>query len=51
MMSKNFGAPKWIHTKQAAAKIRAVWEAADEMNAWLDAHVGPSTIEPDGRFG
>ena len=21
------------------------------MNAWLDAHVGPSTLEPDGFFG
>jgi len=51
MMSKNFGAPKWIHTKQAASKIRAVWAAADEMNAWLDAHVGPTTLEPDRMFG
>ncbi|MDJ0770994.1 MAG: DUF2461 domain-containing protein [Ilumatobacter sp.] len=51
MMSKDFGAPKWLHTKQAAAKIRGVWEAAGEMNAWLDAHVGPSTLEPEGMFG
>jgi uncharacterized protein (TIGR02453 family) len=47
MMSKEFGSPKWMHTKQAASKIRRVWEVADEMNAWLDAHVGPSTLEPD----
>ncbi len=51
MMSKDFGAPKWIHTKQAASKIRAVWQAAGEMNAWLDAHVGPTTLEPDRMFG
>ena len=51
MMSKDFGAPKWIHTAQAAARIRGVWEAAAPMNAWLDAHVGPSTLEPDGFFG
>ena len=51
MMSKNFGAPKWIHTKQAAVKIRDVWEAAGDMNAWLDAHVGPSKLEPEGLFG
>ena len=50
LMSKDFGAPKWIHTKQAAKKIRDVWAAADEMNAWLDAHVGPSELEPDGMF-
>jgi uncharacterized protein (TIGR02453 family) len=51
MMSKDFGAPAWLHTRQAAGKIRGVWGAAAEMNAWLDAHVGPSTTEPDGRFG
>ncbi len=51
MMSKDFRAPKWIHTKQAASKVRAVWNAADDMNAWLDAHVGPSNLEPEGMFG
>jgi len=48
--SKDFGAPKWLHTKQAASKISAVWAATAEMNAWLDAHVGPSELEPDGMF-
>jgi uncharacterized protein (TIGR02453 family) len=51
MMSKDFGAPKWLHTTQTVAKVRGVWDAAADMNAWLDAHVGPSTLEPDGRFG
>lgn len=51
MASKEFGTPKWIHTKQAAAKIRDVWEGARPMNVWLDAHVGPSTLEPEGFFG
>ena len=50
MVSKDFGAPKWIHTKQAASKIRQTCDGADELNAWLDAHVGPSTLEPDGFF-
>ena len=51
MMSINFGAPRWLQTKQAAAKVRDVWRAAEPMNAWLDAHVGPTTMEPEGRFG
>lgn len=51
MMSSDFGAPKWIHTKQAATKVRDVWRAAEPMNAWLDAHVGPTTLEPEGFFG
>lgn len=51
MASKDFGAPRWIHTKQAAEKIRQTWDGARDMNAWLDAHVGPSTLEPDRFFG
>lgn len=51
MASKEFGAPKWLFTKQVVSKVRGAWEGAGEMNAWLDAHVGPSTLEPDGRFG
>jgi hypothetical protein len=51
MASRDFGAPKWIHTKQVVSKIRATWEAGAEMNAWLDAHVGPSALELDGFFG
>lgn len=50
MASKDFGAPKWIHTAAAAKRVRETWEAAGPMCAWLDAHVGPSTLEPDGFF-
>jgi len=48
MVSKNFGAPKWIHTRASVKRIRETWAGAAEMCAWLDAHVGPSTLEPDG---
>ena len=50
MMSKDFGSPKWLHTRQVVSKVRGVWTAAAEMNAWLDAYVGPSELEPDGMF-
>lgn len=50
MVSKDFGAPKWLHTRQAATRIAAAWDGATEMNAWLDTHVGPSNLEPDGFF-
>lgn len=46
---------KWMHTKAVVGKVRDAWLAAAPMNAWLDAHVGPSTLAPDedqlGRFG
>ena len=51
MMSKDFGAPRWLHTTQAAKRIRDTFRSAEPMNTWLDAHVGPSTLDPDGFFG
>lgn len=49
MASKDFGTPKWIHTKAAAKRIRDTWEGLDDLCAWLDAHVGPSTEPPGDR--
>ncbi|MEO6651113.1 MAG: DUF2461 domain-containing protein [Ilumatobacteraceae bacterium] len=51
MASKDFGAPAWLHSKRAATRLRDTWEESREMNGWLDAHVGPSTLEPEGFFG
>jgi uncharacterized protein (TIGR02453 family) len=46
---------KWMQTKAVVRRVRDTWDAAAPMNAWLDAHVGPSTIPPDeddiSRFG
>ena len=46
---KEFGAPKWIHTPGAATRIRDTWSGVADLCAWLDAHVGPSTLPPDDR--
>ena len=51
MVSRDFGAPAWLHTPQVVSKIRRTWDGASEMTTWLDAHVGPSTLEPEGFFG
>ncbi len=37
----------WMGTAQVVARVRRAWEEAAHLNAWLDAHVGPSTIPPD----
>ncbi len=47
--TREFGAPKWIHTAGAAKRIRDTWTGVTELCAWLDAHVGPSTLPPDDR--
>ena len=46
---REFGAPKWIHTAGAATRVRDTWTGATDLCAWLDAHVGPSTLVPDDR--
>jgi uncharacterized protein (TIGR02453 family) len=46
---QQFGAPKWIHTKVAATRVRESWMGVADLCAWLDAHVGPSTLPPDDR--
>lgn len=47
---KEFGAPAWIHTAGAVKRVRDTWAGVAELSAWLDAHVGPSTLPPDDRF-
>lgn len=49
MASKDFGAPKWIHTGAAVGRIRDTWAGVADLCGWLDAHVGPSTLPPDDR--
>lgn len=46
LMSKDFGAPRWLHTKQTVKRVRDVWAASGDMCSWLDTHVGPSTLPP-----
>lgn len=49
LLSKEFGVPKWLHTKQTQQKIRDCWSGAQAVCDWLDAHVGPSTEPPGDR--
>jgi len=47
MASRSWDHAAWMRTKQVVGKVRDAWQRCDEMNAWLDAHVGPSTMAPD----
>ncbi len=38
---------KWMHTRAVVGRVRDAWVAAADVNAWLDSHVGPSTLPPD----
>ena len=48
MMSEQFGGADVDAHDAGRAKVRETWAGAEPMNAWLDAHVGPSTLPPDG---
>jgi uncharacterized protein (TIGR02453 family) len=51
MASRQFPVSPWMGSEQAVAKIVATWDAAAPLCAWLDTHVGPSTLPPDeSRF-
>jgi uncharacterized protein (TIGR02453 family) len=45
-VGRTFGAPRWLHTKTAAARIMTAWRDASPVNRWLDRKVGPSTLAP-----
>lgn len=47
---RSFEPAAWMGTRSAATRITDVWRAAAPMNAWLAAHVGPSTEPPPSRW-
>jgi hypothetical protein len=55
MVSRSWEHAAWMGTRAVVKRVRDSFTAADAMNAWLDTHVGPSTLAPDddelARFG
>lgn len=47
IVHKQLGTGSWLHTAEARRRVEQVWKAADPLNDWLDAHVGPSDQPPD----
>lgn len=47
MAMRSWPVAKWMHTRQVVDRVRGAWDACADMNAWLDAHVGPSTLAPE----
>ena len=47
---KQFAPAAWMHTKQVVKRVRDTWAGAAPLCAWLDDHVGPSTLPPDDTF-
>jgi uncharacterized protein (TIGR02453 family) len=49
MVWKEWPPAKWFGTTKARDRVIETWVGADELNAWLDAHVGPSELPPEDR--
>lgn len=43
---RSWDVASWIHTKAVVRRVRDAWNEAGHLNAWLDTHVGPSTLPP-----
>lgn len=55
MVFRSWEPAAWMATRSLVTRVRDAWDAGAEVNAWLDTHVGPSTLAPDedeiARFG
>jgi uncharacterized protein (TIGR02453 family) len=47
MASRSFAPARWLGTKAALTRVVDVWRGTAPLNEWLNAHVGPSTLEPE----
>ncbi len=46
MVWREWPVSRWMHTRQVVGKVRDAFTGAAALNAWLDRHVGPSTLPP-----
>jgi uncharacterized protein (TIGR02453 family) len=52
--SRSWEQAPWMQSRAALRRVRDAWDGAAAMHAWLDLHVGPSTLAPAdelARFG
>ena len=44
---RTFAPARWLSTAKARDRVLDTWRAAAPLHAWLDRHVGPSTLPPE----
>jgi hypothetical protein len=47
MASRSYAPARWLGTRAALTRVVDTWRGAAPLNEWLNAHVGPSTLEPE----
>ncbi|MBX2802314.1 MAG: DUF2461 family protein [Myxococcales bacterium] len=51
LVGRRWSVDTWPAPEHWLAEVEAVWGAAEPLVRWLDAHVGPSRIPPEQRYG
>lgn len=51
VLNHDVGKPAWLATPEALLRIQSLWRTFDPVGAWLNEHVGPSSLPPEVRFG
>jgi uncharacterized protein (TIGR02453 family) len=46
-MGAAFRPTRWLSTRSVLDRVRTVWSDAAPLAAWLERHVGPSTLPPE----
>jgi len=50
--TKQWPVSAWLHTKKAKDRVVDCWRGSAPVTAWLDKHVGASTLPPpEARYG
>jgi uncharacterized protein (TIGR02453 family) len=50
MAARSFAPARWLGTKAALKRVVDTWRGTAALNEWLNAHVGPSTLEPEDAW-
>jgi uncharacterized protein (TIGR02453 family) len=51
MASRSWPVARWMRSVEAATRVREALDGTAPLCAWLDAHVGPSTLAPEDAWG
>lgn len=46
IVSRSFPTSRWLSTPKALTQVVDTWRGAAPLNAWMNRHVGPSTLAP-----
>jgi uncharacterized protein (TIGR02453 family) len=46
-VGRSFAPAKWLSTRACLTRVTAAWHAGDQVNAWMNRYVGPTSEPPE----